>query len=204
MTIWLLALALVIVAAAVIVLVVRRSPRERRPAVFGGTLGGREEETTGEPEPIPPRWPRRAGLDPDTLDDEARASVIESLATLGEDWAMNVLAQAYEEEHDPLVRVRILSELRGARTAEARATLERATRASEPAERSLAVEALAEIGALDSVERTLSDPCIPVAQTALLALMKNGGRDRVTIFLRQAEPERAAELRRVIDLIELK
>jgi HEAT repeat protein len=117
---------------------------------------------------------------------------------------MNVLAQAYEEEHDPIMRLRILSELHGARTAEARSTLERATRASEPAERSLALEALAEIGALESVERGLADPCIPVAQTALLALMKNGGRDRVTIFLRQAEPDRAADLRRVIDLIELK
>jgi hypothetical protein len=34
--------------------------------------------------------------------------------------------------------------------------------------------------------------------------MHNGGRDRVTIYLRQADAERAAALRVVIDAMELR
>jgi HEAT repeat protein len=163
-----------------------------------------DEVVTGEPKPIPPRWPRRVDLDPDLVDEGTRASIIDSLTALGDAWAISILAQAYEEERDSAMRIRILEELRNAATVEAQPTLERAARANDPSERSLAYEALAAIGALDAVERGLDDQCLAVAQTACLALMHNGGRDRVTIYLRQADAERAAALRVVIDAIELR
>lgn len=166
-------------------------------------------EGVGEPQPIPPRWPRRLELDPDALDEPARVKIVDGLSAVDEPWAISVLAEAYEEEHDLEFRARILGEVRAvtarSRTAppEVRETLERATRAAEPAERSVALEALADLGALDAVERGLDDPSLPVAQTALYALARNGARDRVAIYLRQAAPERAEALRAMLDMLDL-
>jgi hypothetical protein len=180
-------------------------PASNKPVVVSSPTASSEDGvTTGEPRPLPPRWPRRVDLDPDSIDDATRASIIDSLTALGDAWAISVLAQAFEEERDAAMRIRILEELRNASTPEAQPTLERAARATDPSERSLAYEALAAIGALEAVERGLDDQCLAVAQTACLALMHNGGRDRVTIYLRQADLERAAALRLVIDTIELR
>ena len=204
MTVWLAALVLVVVGLAALMLVRARRSSPRTPVPVSAGPSAAEETVTGEPKPIPPRWPRRVDLDPDLVDDATRASIIDSLTVLGDPWAIGILAQAYEEERNPAMRIRILEELRNAANAEARPTLERAARSNDASERSLAYEALAAVGALDVVERGLDDPCLAVAQTACLALMHNGGRDRVTIYLRQAEAERAAALRVVIDAIELK
>ncbi|HXP91876.1 MAG TPA: HEAT repeat domain-containing protein [Candidatus Binatia bacterium] len=203
MTVWLAALLLLVLGLAVVIIVRTRTSR-REQVTFSPTTWGSEDAVTGEPKPIPPRWPRRVGLDPDLVDEATRASVIESLTVLDDAWAIGILAQAYEEERDAALRIRILEELRNAATPDARPTLERASRSADPSERSLAYEALAAIGALDVVERGLDDPCLPVAQTACWGLMHNGGRDRVTIYLRQASPERAAAFRVVIDAIELR
>lgn len=203
MTVWLAAVVLLILGVAVAVIVRTRGSHHALLAVSSNRPSS-DEGLTGEARPIPPRWPRRVDLDPDLVDDATRASIIDSLTVLGDPWAIGVLAQAYEEERDGAMRLRILEELRNAAAGEARPTLERAARSTEPSERSLAYEALAAIGALDAVERGLDDQCLAVAQTACLALMHNGGRDRITIYLRQADPERAAALRVVIDALELR
>lgn len=203
MTVWLAAVILVLLGVAAVAIVRTRS-LHRRPVAAPSGAPVSEDGVTGEPRPIPPRWPRRVDLDPDLVDDATRAAIIESLTVLDDPWAISVLAQAYEEERDPALRIRVLEELRNAASPDARATLERAARSTEPAERSLAYEALAAISALDAVERGLDDQCLAVAQTACMALMHHGGRDRVTIYLRQADAERAAALRVVIDAMELR
>jgi hypothetical protein len=204
MTVWLPAALLLILGVVILAVAIRAGAARRAPAPTRVPAPAPEEGVTGEPKPIPPRWPRRVDLDPDLLDDATRAGIIDSLTALGDPWAIGVLAQAYEEERDPALRLRILEELRNAAIPEAQPTLERAARSAEPPERSLAYEGLAQIGAFDAVERGLDDQCIAVAQSACLALMRAGARDRVTIYLRQADPERAAALRVVIDAIELR
>lgn len=203
MTLWLAAIILALACAVAGVLVRARSLRER-PASASRGPSVPEDAVTGEPRPIPPRWPRRVDLDPDLLDDAARAAIIESLTVLDDPWAMGILAQAYEEERDPALRLRVLEELREAASPEARPTLERASRSSEPAERCVAYEALAALSALEAVERGLDDPCLAVAQSACMSLMQHGGRDRVAIYLRQADAERAAGLRVVLDALDLR
>jgi hypothetical protein len=195
---------LFVIGAAVVILAVRARVVTGRTRVARSTDVTPDEDLTGEARPIPPRWPRKVDLDPDLLDDATRAGIIDSLTALGDSWALGVLAQAYEEEHEPALRLRILEELRRTAVPESRPTLERAARSPEPPERSLAYEALAAIGALDAVERGLDDSCIPVAQTAALALLRSGARDRLTIYLRQADPQRAAALRIVIETAEMR
>jgi hypothetical protein len=203
MTVWLAAIVLLVLGVAVFFLA-RSRALHRQPVAARPAASVSDDGVTSEPRPIPPRWPRRVDLDPDLVDEGMRANIIDSLTALGDPWAMGILAQAYEEERDVAMRVRILEELRNAALPDARPTLERAARSAEPSERSLAYEALAGIGAIDAVERGLDDQCLAVAQTACLALMHHGGRDRVTIYLRQADRERAAALRVVIDAIELR
>jgi HEAT repeat protein len=203
MTLWLAALVVLLLGAAAVI-VARSRTHRRKPAAVAAKAPASEDAVTGEPKPIPPRWPRRIDLDPDLVDETTRASIIDSLTVLGDPWAISVLAQAYEEERNPVMRLRILDELRNAGSDDAQPTLERAARSADPSERSLAYEALAPLGALDVVERGLDDSCVAVAQTACMALMHNGGRDRVTIYLRQADAERAAALRVVIDAMELR
>lgn len=203
MTVWLAAVVVLVLGAAAVI-VTRSRARRRTPVAVAVKTSSADDAVTGEPKPIPPRWPRRVDLDPDLVDETTRASIIDSLTVLGDPWAISVLAQAYEEERDPAMRLHILDELRNAGSDATRPTLERAARSADPSERSLAYEALAPLGALDVVERGLDDSCAAVAQTACMALMHNGGRDRVTIYLRQADAERAAALRVVIDAMELR
>src|SRR5215472_10305813 len=127
MTVWLAAVILLVLGLAVVV-AVRMRPAHRAPVPLKSPAPSSEEGVTSEPKPIPPRWPRRVDLDPDLVDEGTRASIIDSLTALGDGWAISILAQAYEEERDSAMRIRILEELRNAATVEAQPTLERAAR----------------------------------------------------------------------------
>jgi|GEM_PF-2026187 HEAT repeat protein len=203
MMVWLAAIVLVALVG-VALLIVRSRGSARRPGPLLIPAARTSEKTRGEPRPLGPRWPTHLDLDPELTDDETRFRLVEGFGALGDPWAVAVLTQAYEEERDAAIRLRILEGLRDAVTPQARPALERAAGSGEELERSIAYEGLAALGAFDLVERGLDDPCVGVAQTACFELMRRGRRDRVASYLGQAQAQRAADLRVVIDVLDFR
>jgi hypothetical protein len=95
--------------------------------------------------PVEIRWSGQFDPRSGTLDHVARLRLIGDLGVVGKEWCVPLLCQAYEEERRPGHRQAALIALAACRSRTAAATFRLALTASDPAERAIAADALADL-----------------------------------------------------------
>jgi hypothetical protein len=115
------------------------------PAPTAAPLFDLELEPIVVSPPVEVRWSRRFDTRSGVLDEMARLRLIGDLGVIAKEWCVPLLCQAYEEEQRPGHRQAALTALAACRSRTAQTTFRRALASTDPTERAIATDALADL-----------------------------------------------------------
>lgn len=145
-------------------------------------------------------WPARIDPDAGELDENERRHIIEGLGIVGDVWAAEILAQAFEEEDDDL-RVAALEALGVCESEIVEPTLERAYHSYAISERYAAIDNASRRADVPLLERALHDTEGTIALAAAYGLHRAGRDDLIDRDLADREDARANEIRHLLPLL---
>lgn len=146
-------------------------------------------------------WPTLIDPDAGYLDEGERRRIIDGLGLVGEPWCTEILVKAFEQEDDEL-RVAAIESLAQSQGDAVSPTLERAYASHVIAERYAAIDGASRRSDVPLLERGVRDTDATVALAAAYGLYRAGRRDLLTGALEDRDDARAAEIRRILPMLE--
>ena len=146
-------------------------------------------------------WPTLIDPDAGALDEPERRVLIEGLALVGNVWAGELLAAAFDQEAGPL-RLAVIEGLAFCEGDGVVPTIERAYASYAVAERFAAVDAASRRADIDLLERALRDTDGSVALAAAYGLHRARRDDLVEESIANRTDARANEIRKILPLLQ--